>query len=104
MSNTHVENIQGNLSKHLNILRSLTYRLSDSNLATLYIVYIRPLFEYACELWDWKFTQTGPTSTGSCQNCYMRTYVHKNYNFICRNRLGITICETEEKDNSTFFL
>ena len=46
--NTHVDNIQSSVSKHLNILRRLKYRLSRTN--KLYIVYIRPLFEYACEL------------------------------------------------------
>jgi hypothetical protein len=30
----------------------LNYRLSRTNLDKLYLVYIRPLFEYACELWD----------------------------------------------------
>ena len=35
---------------YLNILRRLTYRLSRTNLAKLYLVYIRLL--YACELWD----------------------------------------------------
>ena len=30
----------------------LKYRLSRTNLDKLYLVYIRPLFEYACELWD----------------------------------------------------
>ena len=45
--NTYVDNIQSSVSKHLNILR-----LSRTNLDKLYLVYIRPLFEYACELWD----------------------------------------------------
>ena len=36
----------------MNILRRLKYRLSRTNLDKLYLVYIRPLFEYACELWD----------------------------------------------------
>ena len=40
------------LSKHFNILRKLKYHLSRTNLDKLYLVYIRPLFEYACELWD----------------------------------------------------
>ena len=40
------------LKVHLNILRKLKYRLSRTNLDKLYLVYIRPLFEYACELWD----------------------------------------------------
>jgi hypothetical protein len=30
----------------------LKYRLSRTNLDKLYLVYIRPLSEYACELWD----------------------------------------------------
>jgi hypothetical protein len=38
--NTHVDNVQSSVSKHLNILRR-----------KLYLVYIRPLFEYECELW-----------------------------------------------------
>jgi hypothetical protein len=50
--NTHVDNIQSSVSKHLNIPRRLKYRLSHTNLDKLYLVYIRPLFEYACELWD----------------------------------------------------
>jgi hypothetical protein len=48
--NPHVDNIQSSLYKHLNILRRLKYRLSRTN--KLYLVYIRPHFEYACELWD----------------------------------------------------
>ena len=50
--NTHVDNIQSSVSKNLNIIRRLKYRLSCTNLDKLYLVYIRPLFEYACELWD----------------------------------------------------
>ena len=50
--NTHVDNIQSSVSKHLNVVRRLQYRLSRTNLDKLYLVYIRPLFEYACDLWD----------------------------------------------------
>jgi hypothetical protein len=50
--NTHIDTIQSSISKHLNILRRLKYRLSQTNLDKLYLVYIRPLFEYAWELWD----------------------------------------------------
>ena len=46
------EPIKSSVSKHLNILRKLKYRLSRTNLDKLYPVYIRLLFEYACELWD----------------------------------------------------
>jgi hypothetical protein len=49
----HVDNIKSSVSiKHFNILRKLKYRLSRTNLDKLYLVYIKPLFEYACELWD----------------------------------------------------
>ena len=51
--NTHLDNIKSSVSKYLNILRKLKYRRpSRTNLDKLYLVYIRPLFEYACELWD----------------------------------------------------
>ena len=33
-------------------MRKLKYKLSRSNLEKLYLVYKRPLFEYACEVWD----------------------------------------------------
>jgi hypothetical protein len=48
----HIENIILNVSKHLGILRTLKYRLSRQNLEQLYLVYIRPIFEYASEIWD----------------------------------------------------
>jgi hypothetical protein len=32
--------------------RKLKYKLSRKNLEKLYLVYIRPIFEYACEVWD----------------------------------------------------
>jgi hypothetical protein len=79
--NTHLDNIKSSVSKHLNILRKLKYRLSRTNLDKLYLVYIRPLFEYACELWenwDWKFKKIITTSTERCQNCYRLTYFYKN--------------------------
>ena len=48
----HVENILLSIYKHLNILRKLRYKLSRKNLEKIYLVYIRPIFEYACEVWD----------------------------------------------------
>ena len=50
--NIHVENILLSIYKHLNVLRKLKYKLSRKNLEKLYLVYIRPIFEYACEVWD----------------------------------------------------
>ena len=41
-----------NITKHLGILRKLKFSLNRSNLEKMYLVYIRPLFEYACEVWD----------------------------------------------------
>ena len=40
------------VSRHLGILRKLKYRLSRQNLEKLYLVYIHPIVEYACEIWD----------------------------------------------------
>ena len=50
--NIHVENILLSIYKHLNVLPKLKYKLSRNNLEKLYLVYIRPFFEYACEVWD----------------------------------------------------
>ena len=49
---THIDNIIMSASKPINVLRKLKYKLSRSNLEKLYLVYIRPIFEYACEVWD----------------------------------------------------
>ncbi|XP_063435711.1 unconventional myosin-IXa-like [Mytilus trossulus] len=50
--NAHVDNIISSTSKHINMLRKLKYKLSRKNLEKLYLVFIRPLFEYASEVWD----------------------------------------------------
>ena len=50
--NEHLENMITNITKHLGILRKLKFSLNRSNLETMYLVYIRSLFEYACEVWD----------------------------------------------------
>jgi hypothetical protein len=36
----------------LNVLRKLKYKLSRKYLKKPYLVYIRPIFEYASEVWD----------------------------------------------------
>ena len=41
-----------NISKHLSVLRKLKYKLNRLNLEKLYLTFIRPLFEYGCEIWD----------------------------------------------------
>lgn len=50
--NVHIENIVSSVSKRINILRKLKFKISRSNLEKLYLVYIRPIFEYASEVWD----------------------------------------------------
>jgi hypothetical protein len=50
--NEHLENMITNITKHLGILQKLKFSLKRSNLEKMYLVYIRPLFEYACEVWD----------------------------------------------------
>jgi hypothetical protein len=44
--NIHIENILSSIYKHLNVFRKLKYKLSRKNLENLYLVYIRPIFEY----------------------------------------------------------
>ena len=50
--NIHIENILSSIYTHLNVLRKLKYKLSRKNLEKIYLVYIRPIFEYASEVWD----------------------------------------------------
>jgi hypothetical protein len=48
--NKHVEHIIKSVSKHICALRKLKYKLNRQNLEKLYLFYIRPIFEYACEV------------------------------------------------------
>jgi hypothetical protein len=48
--NKHVENIIKSVSKYICVLRKLKYKLNRQNLEKLYLIYIRPIFEYACEV------------------------------------------------------
>ena len=50
--NQHIENIIISVSKHINVLRKLKFRLCRKNLEKLYLVYVRPILEYASEVWD----------------------------------------------------
>ena len=69
--------------------------LSHTNLDKLYLVYIRPLFEYACELWD-------NCGIGNLQNleqlqleaAMIVTGLPIFTKTERRDRLGVTICET----------
>ena len=48
----HIEKIIKVTSKMISSLRKLKYLLSRSVLNKIYILFIRPHFEYACEVWD----------------------------------------------------
>ncbi len=48
----HIDNICRSASKQINVLRKIKYILSRQNLNKIYLSYILPLLEYACELWD----------------------------------------------------
>jgi hypothetical protein len=49
---THIFNIIKSASQRLYALRKLKYVLNRHYLARIYLIFIRPMFEYACELWD----------------------------------------------------
>ena len=48
--NKHVENLIKSVCKHISVLRQLKYKLNRQNLEKLYLIYIQPIFEYACEV------------------------------------------------------
>ena len=50
--NKHIDSIIEAASKQLSYLRKGKYRFSKDILSKLYCTYIRPLFEYASEVWD----------------------------------------------------
>jgi hypothetical protein len=50
--NEHLENMITNITKHIGISRKLKSSLNRFILEKMYLVYIRPRFEYACEVWD----------------------------------------------------
>jgi hypothetical protein len=48
----HIEYIVKTISKHLGVLRKLKFNMNRLSLEKMYLVYVRPIFEYACEAWD----------------------------------------------------
>ena len=67
--NIHVENILTSVSKHINMLRKLKFKLCRNNLEKLYLVYIRLyLFEYVCEVWD----NCGVVNTRNYSRCSLK--------------------------------
>ena len=76
-----------NITKYLGILRKLKFSLNRSNLEKMYLVYIRPLFEYACEVCDncgiGYSDKLKKTSIRRWQICNMFTHFYKTRVFIC---------------------
>ena len=48
----HIVSIIKSASQRLCALRKLKYVLNRHYLARIYLIFIRPMLEYACELWD----------------------------------------------------
>ncbi len=48
----HIENVVKNVSKMIYSMRKLKYLVNRNTLNSIYMIYIRPHFEYACEVWD----------------------------------------------------
>ena len=48
----HIDSIIASASEQIAFLRKLKYKFSKQTLNTLYCTYIRPLFEYASDVWD----------------------------------------------------
>ena len=49
---THIVNIIKSASQRLCALRKLKYVLNRHYLSRIYLIFLRPMLEYACELWD----------------------------------------------------
>ena len=45
-------NVYGTTLKQVNVLRNLKFTLSKQALSNIYLTFIRPVLEYACEVWD----------------------------------------------------
>ena len=48
----HIDSITESALKQISYLRKIKYQFSKQTLNTLYCTYIRPLLEYASEVWD----------------------------------------------------
>jgi hypothetical protein len=48
----HIQNILKSTPGQLSMLRKFKIKLNRENLEKIYLTYITPLLEYACELWD----------------------------------------------------
>ena len=63
----HTNSIVEKVTKQLAVLRKLKYMLNRDVLNKLYTTFIRPHFEYACEVWD-NITETDSTRLDRLQH------------------------------------
>lgn len=49
---SHIDIICKSAYKQINVLRKLKFTLSKKALSNIYLTFIRPVLEYACEVWD----------------------------------------------------
>ena len=49
---THIDNIISRAHKKMSLLKKLKFKVNRKTLSQLYIVYIRPLLEYAADVWS----------------------------------------------------
>ena len=47
-----IENIATSALTQVNVLRKLKFTWSKQALSNIYLTFIRPVLEYACEVWD----------------------------------------------------
>jgi hypothetical protein len=52
MWTNHIDKVIESASKQLNVLRKLKCRLNRNYLEKIYLTFIRPVLEYASEVWD----------------------------------------------------
>ena len=48
----HLANIIQKAAKRIDMLRALKFKLQWKDLETIYFSFVRPIFEYACVVWD----------------------------------------------------
>ena len=48
----HIDNVVNAAFKQVNVLRKLKFTLSEQTLSNIYLNFIMPTLEYACEVWD----------------------------------------------------
>ena len=64
--NKHIDEIIKKVSAYIATLRKLKLVLNRHNLEKIYLTYIRPLLEYACEVWD----NCGLINSNKLENIY----------------------------------